>query len=104
MSLACNLDGYPLHRENRENDKNNSLSGKTQGIWKFCQTQGILFAQVVDFLVLKIKSLTIFAAKISFFFSEAGYVSFVSIIVTKCINRHRGNIWSDRKRNRKNTK
>ena len=28
--------GYPLHRENREK----KLSGKTQGIWKFCQNTG----------------------------------------------------------------
>ena len=37
---------YPRHRENRENGQENSLSGKTQGIWIFCQktgkTQGIL--------------------------------------------------------------
>ena len=35
--------GYPRHRENRENRENgpkNSLSGKTQGIWKFCQNTG----------------------------------------------------------------
>ena len=32
--------GYPLHRENRENGPNKSLSGKTQGIWKFCQNTG----------------------------------------------------------------
>ena len=42
--------GYPLHRENRENGKKKSLSGKSQGIWKFCQntgkTHGIWFAQV----------------------------------------------------------
>ena len=40
------VSGYPRHRENRENGQKNSLSGKTQGIWKFCQntdkTQGIL--------------------------------------------------------------
>ena len=27
--------GYPRHRENRENGRKNSMSGKTQGIWKF---------------------------------------------------------------------
>ena len=47
--------------------KKNSLSGKTQGIWKFCQntgkTQGILFAQVVNSLILKVKETVIFAAK-----------------------------------------
>ena len=50
--------GYPRHRENRENGKKKSLSGKTQGIWKFCQntgkTQGIWFAQAVSSLILKL--------------------------------------------------
>ena len=55
--------GYPLHRENREND----LSGKTQGIWKFCQTQGILFVEVVKFLILKIRDIAIIAAYFRFF-------------------------------------
>ena len=32
--------GYPRHRENRDNGQKNSLSGKTQGIWKFCQNTG----------------------------------------------------------------
>ena len=45
--------------------KKKSLSGKTQGIWKFCQntgkTQGILFAQVVNSLILKVKDTAIFA-------------------------------------------
>ena len=49
-----------------------SLSGKTQGIWKFCQntgkTQGIWFAQVVNSLMLKVKDISVFAAKISLFF------------------------------------
>ena len=53
-----------------------SLSGKTQGIWKFCQntgkTQGIWFAQVVNSLILKVKDniISIFAAKISQHFLE----------------------------------
>ena len=38
--LRATRAGYPLHRENRENGKKNSLSGKTQGIWKFCQNTG----------------------------------------------------------------
>ena len=66
--------GYPRHRENRENGRKNSLSGKTQGIWKICQntrkTQGIWFAQVVISLILKVKDVLIFAAKISIFFEE----------------------------------
>ena len=67
--------GYPPHRENRENRENgqiNSLSGKTQGIWKVCQntgkTRGIWLAQVVNSLILKVKNISIFATKISIFF------------------------------------
>ena len=63
--------GYPRHRENRENGQNKSLSGKTQGIWKFCQNtgkiQGIWFAQVVNSLILMVKDISVFAAKISIF-------------------------------------
>ena len=53
---VLSLTGYPLHRENRENGQKYSLSGKTQGIWKFCQNTeeswGIWFAQVVNSLIL----------------------------------------------------
>ena len=63
--------GYPRHREYRENDQIKSLSGKTQGIWKFCQntgkTQAVLFGQVVNSLILKVKDIAIFAAKIFIF-------------------------------------
>ena len=60
------MSGYPLHRENTENRENgqiNSLSGKTQVIWKFCQnpgkTKGIWFAQVVNSLILNVKDIGI---------------------------------------------
>ena len=43
---------------------------------EFCQntgeTQGILLAQVVNVLILKVKDIAIVAAKKSFFFPEAG--------------------------------
>ena len=46
-----------------------------EGIWKFCQntgkTQGLLLAQVVNILILKVKDIVIVAAKIHFF-PEAG--------------------------------
>ena len=58
--------GLPLHRENREN----SLSGKTQGIWKFAKTQGICFAQVVNSLILKVKDIFMFPGKIPNFWGE----------------------------------
>ena len=70
------MAGYPRHRENRENGPKNSLSGKTQGIWKFCQntgkTLGIVLAEVVNVLILKVKDIAIVAAKESIFFPEAG--------------------------------
>ena len=78
LPLKLVTTGYPRHRENRENGHKNSLSGKTQGIWKFCQntgnfvkTQGILLAQVVNALILKVKDITIFAAKENPFFSRS---------------------------------
>ena len=42
--------------------ENKSLSGKTQGIWKLCQKQGFLFAQGVNFQILKIRDIAIYAA------------------------------------------
>ena len=52
--------------------KKKSLSGKTQQIWKFCQNIGkmqeIWFAQVVNSLILKVKDISIFVAKISTIF------------------------------------
>ena len=51
--------GYPWHSENRENGKKKSVN-----------TQGILFAQVVNSLMLKVMDVGIFAAKISFFFLQ----------------------------------
>ena len=66
--------GYPRHRGNRENGKTKSLSGKTQGIRKFCQntgkTRGFFFAQVVNALILKVKDIVIFAKKKSIFFQK----------------------------------
>ena len=59
------MSGSPLHRENRENGKINSLLGKTQGFDNFAKTQGILFAQVVNSLLLKIQDITIFAVNVS---------------------------------------
>ena len=81
--------------------KKNSLSGKTQGIWKVCQntgkTQGIWFAQVVNSLILKVKDISIFAARISNFVSnlDKSAKSFLCIIVTNHANWH-GEICTDR--------
>ena len=61
------ITGYPLHRENWKTGKKICVR-ETQGIRKCCQntgkTQGIWFAQLVNSLILKVKYITIFAAKI----------------------------------------
>ena len=62
----------PTAQGKQGNGKIDSPSGKTQGIWKFCQntgkTQEIWFAQVVNSLILNLKDISIFAVKISIFF------------------------------------
>ena len=40
-----------------ENDPNKSLSGKPREFGNFAKTQGILFAQVVNYLILKVKDI-----------------------------------------------
>ena len=44
--------------------------GKHREFGNFAKTQGILFAQVVNSLILKVKDIAIFAAKISIFFQK----------------------------------
>ena len=46
--------------------------GKHREFGNFAKTQGILFAQVVNSLILKVKNTAIFAAKISIFSPEVG--------------------------------
>ena len=45
----------------------NPCQGKHREFGNFAKTQGILFAQVVNSLFLKVKDIAIFAAKISIF-------------------------------------
>ena len=52
---------FPVREKHREFGK----SAKTQGIW---------FAQVVNSMILKVKDILIFAAKISIFFPEANVI------------------------------
>ena len=59
--------GYPLHRENRKNGPKKSLSGKHREFGNLAKTQGIGFAQVVNSLILKVKDISIFSAKIPSF-------------------------------------
>ena len=72
--------GDPRHRENRENGKkkipvreNTEILSKHR---EFClntgNTQGILLAQVVNVLILKVKDIAIVAAKKIHFFPEVG--------------------------------
>ena len=53
---GLNYSGSPLHRDKRENGHNRSLSGKTQGIWKFCQNTSNLVCSSCKFPDSKGKS------------------------------------------------
>ena len=48
----------------------NPCQGKHREFGKFAKTQGILFAQVVNSLILEVKDIAIFAAEISIFFQK----------------------------------
>ena len=50
--------------------KKNPCQGKHRELGNFAKTQGILFAQVVNSLMPKVKDIVIFAAKISIFFQK----------------------------------
>ena len=52
--------------------KKNPCQGKQREFGNFAKTQGILFAQVVNSLILKVKDTAIFAVKVSIFYSEVG--------------------------------
>ena len=76
-----------------------SLSGKTQGIWKFYQSTGNLVCSSCKFPDSKGKRYFYICCENSQFFFEAGYVyqvSLVYVIVTNHVNWHRGNLQSDR--------
>ena len=93
------LAGYPLHRENRENGHTQkNYQGKHREFGNFVKTQGNWFAQVVSSLIVKVKDISIFAAKMSpkFLKLEVCQVSFVYVIVTNHVNWHMENWLSDR--------
>ena len=61
MGIRWTLSGSPLHREN-------GPVGENAGNWKICQNTGNLFGQAVNFLILTIQDIVIFAAKLLNFF------------------------------------
>ena len=66
------FSGYPLNRENWEKvKKKKNCQGKHREFGNFAKTQVIWFAQVVNSLILKVKDISIFAAKILSYFFEA---------------------------------
>ena len=60
--------GSPMHRENRENGKNIPYLGEHREFGNVAKTQGILFAHVVNSLILKVYNIAIFAVKMFNFF------------------------------------
>ena len=63
-----------MHRKNREDGQKNPCHGKHREFGNFAKTQGILFAQVIN-------SLIIFIAKKIGKVLEAGYVCQVSLCI-----------------------
>ena len=113
MALGCTLlfpivpscvrdvtSGSPLHRENRENDQNNSVS-ENPGIWKFAQNPGNnLICSSCKFHDSKGKEYCDICHKNFKKNLEAGnicQVGFMYVIVTNHVNWHRENLRSDKK-------
>ena len=87
--------------------KKNPCQGKHREFGNFAKTQRILFAQVVNSLILKVKlkDIVIFAAKISIFSPRSLIglqVSFVYVIVTNYVNWHRENLRLNNEKTGKN--
>ena len=88
-SVLYNVSGYPRHRENRENGLKNPCQGKHREFGNFAKTQGSLFGQVVNSLILKVKDISIFAAKIFNCFGR-----WTSLPSQFCVcNRHKSVNW-----------
>ena len=62
--MVIDIAGYPLHRENRENGQKKYSVRENREFENFAKTQGIWCAQFVNSLILKVKDISIFAAKI----------------------------------------
>ena len=60
--LPCS--GYPLHKENRENCPKEITVRENTGNFEILQKHRIWFAQVVISLILKVKDILIFVAKV----------------------------------------
>ena len=79
MSRAV-LTKSPLHRENRKNGpKRNPCQGKHKEFGNFANTQGIWFAQVVNFLILKIQDYCDICHKILQFFQSVSLMKLSQI-------------------------
>ena len=79
--------------------KKNPCQRKHREFGNFAKTQGILFGQVVNSLILKVKDIAIFAAKISIFFPKLdryGKSVLWYVIVANCVNWHGENLRLDR--------
>ena len=105
QQVRCATDyskaGYPL---NRENGQKHSLSGKTQGIRKFCQNTGNLVCSSCKFPDSKGKQYFDICRENCQIVFEAGYVyqgSLVYVIVTNHVNWHRENLQSDSERKKR---
>ena len=65
--------------ENIENDQNIPGQGKHREFGNFAKTQEIVFAQVINFLVLKYLDIVIFVAKLLEFFKSVSLMKFLKL-------------------------
>ena len=67
MYVNCNIQGTHSIGKTGKMAKRIPCQGKHREFGNVIKAQGILFAQVLNSLILKVKDIAIFAAKISFF-------------------------------------
>ena len=84
--MTVTLAGSPRHRENRENGPKKTMSGKTQGILKFCQNTGNLVCASCKFPDSKDKGYFDICRENVKFFLKAGKVCQVSFVCVIVIN------------------
>ena len=89
------VSGYPRHMGKQGKWPKKSQSGKTQGIWKFCQNTGNFVCSSCKFPDSKGKGYCDICCENFHLFPE---VSFVYAIVTNYVNLHRENLRLDRKK------
>ena len=100
LGVGAEGKGQGTHGTGKTGKMKIPSQGKHREFENFAKIQGILFVQVVDSLILKVRDIVIFAVKITIFsFSWIDLPSnFVYAVVTNYVNWHMENLWLDREK------